>query len=46
MHIGSLQANLALRYLAGLEVKKDVLYYLSFDNEGILNTKKFNLPKA
>ena len=28
----------------GLEVKKDVLYYLSFDNEGVLNTKKFNLP--
>jgi adenylyltransferase/sulfurtransferase len=44
MHIGSLQANLALRYLAGLSVKKDILYYLSFDNEGVLNTKKFNLP--
>lgn len=45
MHIGSLQANLALRYLADLEVKKDVLYYLCFDSEGILQTKKFNLPK-
>ena len=22
----------------------DILYYLSFDNEGVLNTKKFNLP--
>lgn len=44
MHIGSLQANLAIRYLTGLSVKKDVLYYLSFDNDGILNTKKFNLP--
>lgn len=28
MHIASLQANLALRYLAGLSVKKDFLYYL------------------
>ncbi|MFZ2889916.1 HesA/MoeB/ThiF family protein, partial [Sulfuricurvum sp.] len=28
MHIASLQANLALRYLAGLSVKKDKLYYL------------------
>ena len=46
MHIGSLQANLALRYLAGLSVKKDILYYLSFDSEGVLNTKKFNLPVA
>ena len=44
MHIGSLQANLALRYLTGLSVKKDILYYLSFDQDGILNTKKFNLP--
>ena len=44
MHIGSLQANLALRYLTGLSVKKDVLYYLSFDQDGVLNTKKFNLP--
>ena len=44
MHIGSLQANLALRYLTGASVKKDVLYYLSFDQDGVLNTKKFNLP--
>ena len=44
MHIGSLQANLALRYLAGLSVKKDILYYLSFNEEGILDTKRFNLP--
>lgn len=44
MHIASLQANLALRYLAGLEVKKDVLYYLAFNEEGLLDTKKFNLP--
>ncbi len=46
MHIASLQANLALRYLTGLKVKKDILYYLSFDDEGVLETKKFNLPTA
>ncbi len=44
MHVGSLQANLAIRYLAGLSVKKDVLYYLSFDDEGIINYKNFKLP--
>lgn len=46
MHIASLQANLALRYLAGLSVKKDKLYYLFFDDEGELVTQKFSLPKA
>jgi len=44
MHIGSLQANLAIRHLAGLPVKKDVLYYLSFDQDGVLQNQKFNLP--
>lgn len=46
MHIASLQANLALRYLAGLSVKKDKLYYLFFNDEGELVTQKFALPKA
>ena len=46
MHIGSLQANLALRYLAGLSVKKDRLYYLYFNDEGELITQKFGMPKA
>ncbi|MDD2790393.1 MAG: ThiF family adenylyltransferase [Sulfurimonas sp.] len=46
MHIASLQANLALRYLAGLSVKKDLLYYLFFSNDGELITQKFSLPKA
>jgi len=46
MHIASLQANLALRYLAGLSVKKDTLYYLFFNEEGELVTQKFGLPKA
>ena len=45
MHIGSLQANLALRYLAGLPVVKDKLYYLYFNEEGELVTQKFNMPK-
>jgi adenylyltransferase/sulfurtransferase len=45
MHIGSLQANLALRYLAGLSVTKDKLYYLYFNDEGELITQKFGMPK-
>jgi len=46
MHIGSLQANLALRYLAGLSVLKDKLYYLYFSDEGELLSKKFAMPQA
>ncbi len=46
MHIGSLQATLALRYLAGLTVAKDKLYYLYFNDEGELITQKFGMPKA
>jgi len=45
MHIASLQANLALRYLAGLSVKKDLLYYLYINEEGELITQKFGMPK-
>ncbi|MCK4737128.1 MAG: ThiF family adenylyltransferase [Sulfurimonas sp.] len=45
MHIASLQANLALRFLAGLSVKKDYLYYLFFNDDGELITQKFGLPK-
>lgn len=45
MHIASLQANLALRFLAGLSVKKDTLYYLFFNNDGELITQKFGLPR-
>jgi len=44
MHIASLQANLALRYLAGESVKKDLLYYLYFNDEGELITQKFKMP--
>jgi len=46
MHIASLQANLALRFLAGLSVKKDQLYYLFFNDDGELITQKFGLPKT
>jgi adenylyltransferase/sulfurtransferase len=36
MQIASLQANLALRFLASLDIKKDCLYYCYFDKFGIL----------
>ncbi|NLC28183.1 MAG: ThiF family adenylyltransferase [Campylobacteraceae bacterium] len=44
MHIASLQANLALRYLVGLPIKKDYLYYLYFDEEGELRRQAFLMP--
>ena len=44
MHIASLQANLAIRYLANLPIVKDKLYYLYFDKNGELITQKFNMP--
>jgi len=44
MNIASFQANLALRYLAGLEVKKDFLYYVFFNNIGEFTLQKFGLP--
>ncbi|MCK5110558.1 MAG: ThiF family adenylyltransferase [Arcobacteraceae bacterium] len=44
MNIASLQANLALRYLADLSVKKDFLYYCFFNEDGIFETQKFSLP--
>jgi len=45
MYIASLQANLAIRYLTGLPIEKDKLYYLYFNNKGELITQKFNMPK-
>jgi len=45
MHIASMQANLALRYLVGLRVKKDTLYYLFTNEEGEMITQKFGLPQ-
>jgi len=44
MHIASLQANLALRYLADLPVRRDKLYHLYFDQDGELVTQKFGMP--
>lgn len=45
MQIASLQANIALRYLAELPIKKDFLYYCFFDEEGDYVVQKFGLPK-
>lgn len=42
MFIASFEANLALRYLANLDVKKDILYYLDISS-GELNLRKFKL---
>ncbi|MEA2017294.1 MAG: ThiF family adenylyltransferase [Campylobacterota bacterium] len=44
MNIASVQANLALRYLVNLPVKKDFLYYCFFNDDGIFETQKFGLP--
>jgi molybdopterin/thiamine biosynthesis adenylyltransferase len=46
MHIASLQANLAIRFLVDLPIKKDLLYYLYFDNKGELITQKFKMPQS
>lgn len=43
MQVASFSANLALRYLAGLHVKKDKLYYLSYTKDGELKTQSFNV---
>ena len=45
MQIASIQANLALRYLAGLSIKKDFLNYIYFDENGELVLQKFFLPQ-
>lgn len=42
--IASYQSTMALRYLAGLPVKFDMLNYLYFDGEGDLKIKKYNMP--
>jgi len=45
MQIASTQSNMALRYLAGLSVKKDFLNYIFYDENGELTIQKFGLPK-
>jgi adenylyltransferase/sulfurtransferase len=44
MNIASLQTNLALRYLVDLSIKKDLLYYCFFNDDGIFEVKQFTLP--
>jgi len=44
MQIASFQANLGLKYLLGDEVKKDTLYLLSFDKNGVFQAKNFGMP--
>lgn len=46
MNIASFQANLALRYLTDLPVKKDLLNYFFFNEEGEYIHQKFALPKS
>jgi len=45
MQIASIQANLALRYLANLPIKKDFLNYIFYDEVGELTLQKFGLPQ-
>ena len=45
MYIASFQANLALRFLAGLNVQKDTLNYFFFNENGEFTHQKFTLPK-
>jgi len=42
--MASFEANIVLRYLAGLPIEKDRLNYLYFDNSGSLIHKKFDMP--
>lgn len=42
MQVASFQANLALQYLCGMEVEKDVLYFIS--TKQTVDVKKFRLP--
>ena len=44
MNIASLQANIVIRYLSGLPIKKDYLYYCFFNEEGEYTLQKFGLP--
>ncbi|MFP4331856.1 MAG: HesA/MoeB/ThiF family protein [Campylobacterales bacterium] len=42
MLAASLEANLALRFLAGEKIQKDRFHYIYFDKNGSLELKKFN----
>ncbi len=45
MMVASFEANLALRYLVGLPIRKDRLYYLFFDESGDFKVSSFAMPK-
>jgi len=45
MLTASFQANLALRYLVGLPIERDTLYYLHFDRGGGFRVERFLMPK-
>ncbi len=45
MHIASLQAILAARYLVGLPISKEKLHYIYMNQEGELITQKFSMPR-
>lgn len=42
MLAASVEANLAIRYLAGLEIEKDLFHYIYFDKNGSIELKKFS----
>jgi len=44
MQIASTQANMAIRYLVGLEIDRDKLYYIFYNKSGELITQKFGMP--
>jgi len=46
MNIASIQANLAIKYLTNVAVKKDMLYYYFIDKAGEINLQKFMLPHS
>jgi len=46
MLAASFEANLALRHLVGLPVRKDTLHYLYFDEEGEFRMERFSMPKV
>lgn len=45
MQVASLEANLALRYLANLKVASDIFYYLYYNDSGEFEIKKYRLQK-
>lgn len=43
MLIASFQANLGLRYLTQNKIEKDKIFHFSFDENGLFQSRKFNL---